>query len=362
MGIRSGAFSDCSALTRLTIGSKVADIEDGWARRTPALESIYVAEGNGNYEAQSGTLYTKHIGGQTGEAQNALFDFANNVLDLPLSTSADQTAGNFSGPVTYQGVTFTATDGSTPTRMWDSGKALTFRIYKGGTLTFAVPQGASIIKVTFTTSNKNCIDQANTGTISGDVWTGETQSVTFTNNTNGNTFISSISVEVHGLGEASPWQLLKAPAALYGTFFNVPEEVAIIAPYALEAAGYTAVTLPESLTRLGRNALSMSTLTRIVANGTTPATLITDESSTLESPFTQVDKQACELLVPQQSISAYQTAPYWEEFYNTSEIATAIAPVWTQPSTRIFWYDLQGRLVRNPGRGVYILNGQKVVR
>ncbi len=353
VGIRTGAFTSCTDLTALTVGSRVATIEEGAMRHTPALTTLAVADDNGNFEAVNRALYTKHVGAASTDEQTVLFDFANNVLNLPISSQTAQTAGNFTGPVTYQGVTLTATDGTTPTRMWEAAAGISFRTYKNGTLTLSVPSGATITKITFaTTSNAWYLTQASTGALSGKTWTGNAESVTFTN-TGGGTFLSSISVEVSGLGSSLPWTLVKVPAGQ--GVFDVPDEVVVLAPYALEDAGYSAVTLPATLETIGADALSLSTLTRLVANAETPA-------ECLANPFTRVDQNACVLYVPEGSaVNAYQAATYWKDFFDIRAITTAINPVWAQPTPTGQWYDLQGRLVAHPQRGVYIVGGKKVV-
>ncbi|MBQ7634489.1 MAG: M6 family metalloprotease domain-containing protein [Bacteroidaceae bacterium] len=354
VGIRSGAFTGCDALTALTIGAKVADIESGWARHTPALASISVEEGNGNFEAVGGALYSKKVGGQSDEGEQVLFDFANNTLGLPVSTQSDQSAGIFSGPAVYQGVTLSATNGSTPTRMWSSTSGMSLRIYNGGTLTLSVPDGATISKVVFTTTSSAWnITTASTGTLSSKTWTGSAGSVTFSN-TGGGTFLGSISVTAEGMAAATPWTLFKVPAAVGGTF-DVPDEVSVIADFALEDAGYTSVTLPATLTRLGEGALSLGTLSVLVANSSTPAACTAD-------PFEAVDQQTCLLYVPD-GATDYATADYWRDFTQRRTITTALTPVWASPAARSSgWYDLYGRRVHVPQRGIYISgDGQKVI-
>lgn len=356
VGIRSNAFANCNALTSLEIGSNVADIESGALRNTPALATISVVEGNGNYEAVAGALYTKRLSGSTANgSHSACFDFANNIHNLPVSNSSDQNAGIFHGPFTYEGITLTATDGTTPTRLWQANTGMSMRIYNGGTLTFSVPEGASITKITLTTtSSAYNITKASTGTLNGKIWTGDAQSVTLTN-TSASTFIGSITVEAEGLAAAAPWTLVKAPIAGSNSAFDVPEEVSIIADYALENTGYAVINLPSTLTTVGADALSMPTLTKIVAQAATPAICTA-------GPFTQVNKNSCELLVNETSIPSYRAAQYWKDFYHIGTIATAISAAWAQPAAQSQWFDLQGRRIHDPQHGVYIVGGRKIVR
>ena len=351
VGIRRNAFAENSSITSLTIGRNVSDIEEGALRHTTALRNIEVDENNGYYESLQGALFTKHTDNE-GEG-SIVFDFANNIFQLPLSTSAAQTAGNFAGPLTYQGVTLTATDGTTATRLWEATSGISLRVYKGGTLTLSVPEGATLKQVVFTTTSSAWnITTASTGTLYQKTWTGDAQSVTFTN-TGGGTFIGTIEVSADGIANATPWQLIKAPTQ-QGGHFDVPEGVTIVGKYALEDAGYTTVTLPSTLTTLSERALSLSTLTALVANAIEPARCEAN-------PFNDVDQSNCTLYVPEEA-NSYSSATYWKDFFSIKTIATGIAPVWAMPQTDGVWYDLQGRPTRQPQRGIYIYGGQKVVR
>lgn len=84
--------------------------------------------------------------------ETVTFDFAANPWDLPVSDNSDQTAGNLGTKViTQDGVTFSTTDGSTATRLWNSGTAIDLRIYKsGGSFTFTAPDGQVIEKIELT--------------------------------------------------------------------------------------------------------------------------------------------------------------------------------------------------------------------
>ena len=86
--------------------------------------------------------------------ETVTFDFAANPWGLPVSDSSNETAGNLGTKViTQDGVTFSTTDGSTATRLWNSGTAIDLRIYKsGGSFTFTAPTGKVIEKIEFTGS------------------------------------------------------------------------------------------------------------------------------------------------------------------------------------------------------------------
>ena len=77
------------------------------------------------------------------------FDFAGNPWDLPLSATGTESNGELgTGSIVQDGVTFTTTDGSTKTRLWNSGTAIDLRVYKnGGSFTFTAPEGQVIEKI-----------------------------------------------------------------------------------------------------------------------------------------------------------------------------------------------------------------------
>ena len=102
------------------------------------------------------------------------------------------------GVITVDGVSLSAVNGSTETRVWNSQGSYTLRIYQGGSITLSVENG-SIIGVTVNAANTNNFDLlANVGsyTVSGNVgtWSGSTSSVTFTHATTKNAQVATIVV------------------------------------------------------------------------------------------------------------------------------------------------------------------------
>lgn len=99
------------------------------------------------------------------------------------------------------GVTMTATDGSTTTRVWNSSSGeLDLRVYKnGGSLTLSVAEGNHITKVAFT-GNDLVNFSSPVGSYSSSVWTGSSQSINFS--ASGTVKVKTISVTcVPGEGE-----------------------------------------------------------------------------------------------------------------------------------------------------------------
>ena len=59
---------------------------------------------------------------------------------------------------------------------------------------------------------------------------------------------------------------------------------------------------------------------------------------------------------------AYLSAEYWKDFTNIVEMDfTGIDDVTTENNGGDEWYDLNGRSVDYPTKGIYIRNGKKVV-
>ena len=92
---------------------------------------------------------------------------------------------------TQDGVSLTATHGSTPTRVWLAASgSLDLRHYKTGVLTFAAPAGKVILKVKLAGGNV-----AGFADVTGGVWTGEAATVALTANADAKTIkINTIEV------------------------------------------------------------------------------------------------------------------------------------------------------------------------
>ena len=122
------------------------------------------------------------------QAAEVTFDFSTaEGINAMGYTVPEQSAGTNlvqAGPKTVSGVTLSATDGATPTRIWNSQGSFSLRIYVDGTITLSVAEG-SITGVTVNAANSANFDLlADVGeySVSGIVgtWTGNASSVTFT--------------------------------------------------------------------------------------------------------------------------------------------------------------------------------------
>ena len=133
-------------------------------------------------------------------AGTVTFDFSSKAglaaMGVPAPEASAGTNLTDVGAVTVDGVTLTATNGATETRVWNSQGNYTLRIYADGSVKFSVAKG-SIVGATInaaTTSNFEL--KANVGklTTSGDVatWSGSAASVAFSKTGTKNAQINSI--------------------------------------------------------------------------------------------------------------------------------------------------------------------------
>ncbi len=135
-------------------------------------------------------------------AAQVTFDFstAEGIAAMGYAVPA-QSAGTDlvqAGPVTVGGVTLSATDGATQTRIWNSQGSFSLRIYVDGTITLSVAEG-SITGVTVNAANTANFDLlADVGEYSATeavgTWTGNASSVTFTHYGTKNAQVASLVV------------------------------------------------------------------------------------------------------------------------------------------------------------------------
>lgn len=105
-------------------------------------------------------------------------------IALPAASAGTNLAGT---TISVDGLMVSFSDGSTPTRIWNSGGNYTLRVYNGGGVTIA---GEGITRIVVQANNPNQLT-ANVGSYTAGVWTGSANSVTFTG---GKVQISSLTV------------------------------------------------------------------------------------------------------------------------------------------------------------------------
>ena len=145
------------------------------------------------------------------------------------------------------------------------------------------------------------------------------------------------------------------------TSVTIPNSVTSIGDYAfIGCSSLTSVTIGNSVTNLGDYAFAGCTnITKLTSCATTPPICGTQA-------LNDINKWDCTLVVPVGSKSAYQAADQWKDFFLIEESdVTAINRIYDDEAEgRIVGiYDLNGRkLDKMPTKkGVYILNGKKVV-
>ena len=149
-------------------------------------------------------------------------------------------------------------------------------------------------------------------------------------------------------------------------FFKCPELIRVIMPSTITSIGnrsfkdctrLTSITLPENLQSIGVYAFDGCTaLTDITCLATTPPTISYDT-------FTGSQYRDGNLYVPYGCYNLYWNAPNWEYFRNIFELPPdddAVNEI-TETVKDAPYYDLQGRKVSNPRKGIYIKDGKMVL-
>ena len=81
-----------------------------------------------------------------------------------------------------------------------------------------------------------------------------------------------------------------------------------------------------------------------------------------DSSFTKDHYMDAVLYVPIGCLEAYQNADKWRNFWDIREFdTTGLCDVKTETKDSIIVYDLNGRVVENPTKGVYIVDGKKML-
>ena len=139
------------------------------------------------------------------------------------------------------------------------------------------------------------------------------------------------------------------------TSITIPDGVTTIKEYTFDFCdGLTSVALGCGVTSIERSSFgSCYNLTSLTCNAVEPPSCATHV-------FGTIDHKKCVLYVPQGSEEAYGEAEEWKDFIHI-EIATAISNLASDKySCNI--YDLQGRRLQQPKRGINIIDGKKTVR
>lgn len=133
----------------------------------------------------------------------------------------------------------------------------------------------------------------------------------------------------------------------------------------------TSVTIPASVTSIGESAFAGCTNLETIFNEATEPVNLEALGSGAGSVFMGVDFAKCKLIVPDESVLKYKSAPVWKEFGDniigiTEYTGMTLTTAFARP---VDVYDLRGRKVRSQAtslsglpKGVYIVNGRKLVK
>ena len=114
----------------------------------------------------------------------------------------------------------------------------------------------------------------------------------------------------------------------------------------------------DNVQSIGEEAFSdCNNVTRILTSAMTPPVCG-------NQALDDINKWNCSLYVPSEAKSAYQQAEQWREFFFIEDLPLGIDDVVANEDyngTVGIYYDLSGRAVETPAKGIYIINGKKVL-
>ena len=149
------------------------------------------------------------------------------------------------------------------------------------------------------------------------------------------------------------------------TSITIPNSVTSIGDYAfLSCLSLTNVTIGKGVINMGGGVfygcLSITTITLL---GEIPPVIINTDDD-YEYDFTPQQYETVVLYVPEGSLDVYKSAYVWKEFFNIKEFDnTGIENLEAGSFNGLsdVYYDLNGCIVDNPTKGIYIINGKKVL-
>lgn len=143
---------------------------------------------------------------------------------------------------------------------------------------------------------------------------------------------------------------------------TISNSVTSIGDYAFErCSGLTSLTLGNSIEEIGSDVIKgCDALTSLYILNPTPPSVVAYSSY---SPFENNHYMTLNVYVPQGSLSAYQKADIWKNFWNLQEgTPTGIENIkYSNGNTDDKYYDLRGNGLSAPKKGLNIINGKKVM-
>ena len=146
------------------------------------------------------------------------------------------------------------------------------------------------------------------------------------------------------------------------TSITIPNSVTMIGNAAFAGCSVlTSITIPNSVTSIGKNAFYEVSLSTIISQIENPFAIDGDISSPI-GVFTVYTLNHATLYVPEGTIDKYKTTYGWRNFKNSVEgIPSGIKGILLDNDKDSPIYDINGRRLEDPQRGINIINGKKVV-
>ena len=254
-------------------------------------------------------------------------------------------------------------------RWWEADGTL--RFYNKATATFSVPSGYVITKIVTTGANFN---SANVGTLSGSTWKGASNAVQLSVTATRNIEKITVTYMTETLTETVQsygWASYVTPAAVEfpaNTAYVVTEasvstgltleavtQVPERTPVLLKGAGDKEIFVIASATAPTTNLLKVSNGT--IADGKYAYVLAKDGAGACFKQWTG-DASVLEgrvVLLLDEAVAASSSV------FSLDDNTTGIKTIDNSQLTIDNVYDLQGRRVAQPTKGLYIVNGKKVV-